>query len=68
MMVIDITDFEGTIPWKYIEKLKKGGHEVFVTVNKVDCVPATVSKEKLKGWVMKRLRTLVPDLQIVPWI
>jgi ribosome biogenesis GTPase A len=63
--VLDATDLEGTLPWPYLEKLNQGLHHPVFVVNKIDCVPSTVSREKLKGWVGKRLKSLLPDLQLV---
>lgn len=64
-MVLDATDLEGSIPTPYIPKLTQGDYELFIAINKVDCIPNTISKEKLKGWFASRLRSLVPELTFV---
>lgn len=65
LLVLDATDLEGSLPWPYLEKLAQGSYHTVFAVNKIDCVPATVSREKLKGWVCKRLKALLPDLPVV---
>jgi len=65
ILVLDATDLEGSIPQQYIEKLAQGGYDIYVVVNKIDCVPQTISKEKLKGWFNTRVFTLLKELNIV---
>ena len=65
LLVLDASDLEGSLPWPYLEKLVQGSYLPVFAVNKIDCVPSTVSREKLKGWVVKRLKSLLPELQVV---
>lgn len=65
LMVLDATDIEGSIPQEYIPKLVTGDYELFIVINKVDCIPNTVSKERLKGWFSSRLRDLMPGISVV---
>jgi ribosome biogenesis GTPase A len=65
LMVLDATDIEGSIPQEYIPKIATGDYELFIVINKVDCIPNTVSKERLKGWFSSRLRDLMPGINVV---
>lgn len=64
-MVVDVSDLEGTVPVAYLDHLASGNYEVFFVANKVDTLPGTITKEKLKGWLSNRLRALLPGVEIV---
>jgi hypothetical protein len=64
-MVLDATDIEGSIPRPYIKKLIGGDYELFIAINKVDCIPETITRERFKGWVASRLKSLMPELSVV---
>lgn len=65
LIVLDATDIEGSIPSAYLGKLSSGDYEIFVAVNKVDCIPESISREKLKGWISSRIHSLMPEISVV---
>lgn len=65
LMVLDATDLEGSVPKEYIPKLATGDYELFIAINKIDCLPNTISKERMKGWFSGRIRELMPELSVV---
>ena len=65
LMVLDATDIEGSIPRDYLKKLSGGDYELFIAVNKVDCIPESVSREKFKGWIAARIKELMPEISVV---
>lgn len=65
LIVLDGTDIEGSIPQSYLSKLSGGDYEIFIVINKMDCIPEAISRERFKGWIASRIHELMPEISVV---
>ncbi|PNR98484.1 ribosome biogenesis GTPase YqeH [Petrotoga miotherma DSM 10691] len=56
LWVVDVIDFEGTFIKEIAEKIK--GKNIFLIVNKIDLLPKSTPYEKLKDWLLLRIKEM----------
>ncbi len=67
LCVVDVTDFDGSLPTQTLTKLftdkkiREKNVSLIVAVNKVDLLPRVASDRRLQTWCRKQLRSLEPD-------
>jgi Ni2+-binding GTPase involved in maturation of urease and hydrogenase len=60
LLVIDITDFEGTFSKRL---LRHCGRKLMLVVNKIDLLPGRISRSNILAWVTRRLADAHVDTQ-----
>lgn len=53
LMVVDITNFEGSLIPELLENINKNKHRLLLIVNKIDALPKGIKIDRLQKWVKK---------------
>lgn len=55
VLVLDISDFEGSYCEDLVKKIEDNGNRLIVVINKCDILPKTIKDHRLKNWVRNNL-------------
>lgn len=61
IMVVDITNFEGSVIEELFENINKNKHRLILVVNKIDALPRGFTVTRLQKWVKDQIRSKLSD-------